>query len=116
LWRGKKRLKSQNKTVGKISRNIYNPAYAGFFILGGNEMATPFDMNNLNPGGIDPQVMGLAQGLLGAAGPSRMPMGLGQALAQGLQDAQQAQYMALHNHLMKLKLAKQIGLMNKPVG
>ena len=33
--------------------------------------------------------MGLAEGLLQGAGPSRMPVSLGQALAQGMQTAQQ---------------------------
>jgi hypothetical protein len=32
--------------------------------------------------------MGLAMGLLSAGGPSRMPVSLGQALGQGLQNAQ----------------------------
>jgi hypothetical protein len=36
------------------------------------------------------QMMGMAQGLLQAGGPSRMPVSFGQAMGQGLQGAQQA--------------------------
>lgn len=44
---------------------------------------TPFDDALYSP------QMGLAMGLLQGAGPSRMPVSLGQALGQGIQNAQQ---------------------------
>ena len=47
----------------------------------------PFDDGTYNSM-YSPQ-MGLAMGLLSAGGPSRMPVSLGQALGQGLQNAQQ---------------------------
>lgn len=58
-------------------------------------------------------LLGLAQGLLSASGPSRMPVPLGAALGAGLGDARQAQAQAqqmqgaaLQNQIQRLNLAR----------
>jgi hypothetical protein len=68
-------------------------------------MAISSDMSNLDFSGMNPGMMGLAQGLLAAARPSRLPVGLGQALAQGFQSAQQSQSQAMQDQLLRLRLA-----------
>ena len=68
-------------------------------------MAAPFDMTNTDFISMNPGLMGLAQGLLAAAGPSRMPVGLGAALAQGLQDARQSQSQATQDLMLRHRLA-----------
>lgn len=61
----------------------------------------------LNSGSLmnDP-LMGLAAGLLQAAGPSRMPTSLGQALGAGLQTGQQFQQAGLQNAMQQLMLGR----------
>jgi len=53
---------------------------------------------------MDSPEMGLAMGLLSAGGPSRMPISLGQGLAQGYQGYQQAQQAQQAEELRKLQL------------
>jgi hypothetical protein len=52
----------------------------------------------------DPK-MQLAISLMGAAGPSRMPVGLGQALAQGMQTAQQASAQNAERQWQQMRVA-----------
>lgn len=65
--------------------------------------------NGLNSGSLmnDP-LMGLAAGLLQAAGPSRMPTSLGQALGAGLQTGQQFQGAGIQNALQRIQLQQAI--------
>lgn len=51
-------------------------------------------------------LLGLAQGLLQASGPSRTPVSFGQALGGGLQGMQQAREEALKNQLMQAQIKK----------
>lgn len=57
-------------------------------------MSVPPDYFSINNPLYSPE-MGLAMGLLQAGAPSRLPVGLGQALGQGIQGAQQNQAMGL---------------------
>jgi len=70
----------------------------------------PFDINGMNPYGMDSAIyspmMGLAAGLLQAGGPSREPVGLGQALGAGLQNAQQFQQQGIQNQMGQIDLAR----------
>ena len=52
-------------------------------------MSTPNPFSDQSSDAFCSPMLGLAAGLLGAGGPSRMPVSLGQALGQGLQGAQQ---------------------------
>lgn len=76
--------------------------------------------NGLNSGSLmnDP-LMGLAEGLLQAAGPSRMPTSLGQALGTGLQTGQQFQQAGLQNAMQQLMLGRtgmQLGMLKDALG
>lgn len=73
--------------------------------------------NGLNSGSLmnDP-LMGLAAGLLQAAGPSRMPTSLGQALGAGLQTGQQFQQAGLQNAMQRLMMGQNIAKMQYMLG
>lgn len=49
-------------------------------------------------------IMGMAQGLLAASGPSRIPVSLGQAMAAGMQGYQQAQDVRLNRQSKQMQL------------
>jgi hypothetical protein len=57
--------------------------------------------------------MGLAAGLLQAAGPSRLPVSLGQALSQGMQTAQQWAVQDAENKLQRYRFAMALQQMQK---
>ncbi|MGN8159501.1 hypothetical protein ACS8YF_12605 [Salinisphaera sp. SWV1] len=61
-------------------------------------------MDQLNAGLNDPRnagLMGMAEGLMAAGGAHRLPVSMGQALAMGLQNAQQNQQQVAHTHAMQ---------------
>ena len=81
-------------------------------------------------GGLDPRIMallGLGGGMLGAAGPSRLPVSFGQAAMQGLQGGlggyamanmanRQATQQAKYDDLIEQILKGQAGLLGRGMG
>ncbi|MEX3667995.1 hypothetical protein AB3X82_07305 [Paraburkholderia phenoliruptrix] len=56
-------------------------------------------------------MLGMAQGLLAAAGPSRIPVSMGQALGSGFQGMQQGMQSAVQNQRQMMQLQAMQGLM-----